>query len=73
MCGRGWYCCYYFYIQSNGSFGYMVDNKLEVVGCGRIEGEEHGAVSQQIRVLVLALPELTDWLCDLGQPNQPGE
>lgn len=32
-------CCYYFYIQSNGSFGYMVDSKLEVVGYSGIEGE----------------------------------
>lgn len=31
-------CCYYFYIQSNGSFGYVLDSKLEVVGCSRIEG-----------------------------------
>lgn len=37
----------------------MVDSKLEVVGCSRIEGEEHGTMSQQTWVLVLALPELT--------------
>lgn len=37
----------------------MVDSKLEVVGCNRIEGEDHGPISQQIWVLILALLELT--------------
>lgn len=37
----------------------MVDSKLEVVGCSRIEGEEHEAMSQQTWVLVLAAPALT--------------
>lgn len=57
-------CCYYFYIQSNGSFGYVLDSKLEVVGCRRIEGGKHGTMSQQTWVLVLAIPDLTG--CDLG-------
>lgn len=37
----------------------MVDSELEVVGCSRIGGEEHGAMSQQTWVLVLAAPALT--------------
>lgn len=32
--GRGWYCCY-FHIQSNSSFGYMVDSKWDVAGLRR--------------------------------------
>ena len=51
----------------------MVDSKLEVVGCGRIEGEEHGTVSQQIWVLVLALLELTRFVTLAGQRSLGNE
>lgn len=67
-------CCYYFYIQSNGSFGYMVNSKLEVVGYSGIEGEEPGTMSQQTWVQVLALLELTSsviLVCSTSLGNKP--